>query len=254
MTMRLLLTNDDGIHSPGLAALWRRLGALGEITVVAPTREQSGVGHGISIKQSLHVFPWPLDGIRAYAVHGTPSDCVKIALYDLLDEPPDAVISGINLGLNVGINALYSGTVAAAMEGAINGIPGLALSTDGADFDGIADLSVRFVRLIEKGGVSPHTILNVNVPQDSSGGIEITRQSPGGIREEYHKEDESHGHATFKVRGVLDPSSREIEYDDAAVQGGYISVTPMTFDLTHHPSLDSLREVIKNGGIPGTSA
>lgn len=243
--MRLLLTNDDGIDSPGLRALWEAARSLGEVTIVAPTREQSGVGHGISIKEALRVFPWRVDGVRGYAVQGTPSDCVKVALYDLLESPPDIVLSGINLGLNVGINALYSGTVAAALEGAMNGIPGLALSTDELDFGRVSRLAVRLARLLRDSDFPPHTILNVNVPQDATGGIRITRQSAGGIRERYDRVEDSEGGATFQVRGVLDPSGGGIEYDDAAVEKGYISVTPMHFDLTHHPSLVFLRKALE---------
>lgn len=243
--MRILITNDDGIDAPGLRALWDAVRTLGGVSIVAPTREQSGVGHGISIKEVLRVRPWQLDGAsRCYSVQGTPSDCVKLALSDLLVARPDIIISGINSGLNVGINALYSGTVAAALEGAMNGIPGLAISTEGPGFESAAGIAVRLARLLVGGSFPQRTILNVNVPARPTGGVRITRQSAGGIREKYLKVEDSGDGATFQVHGVLEPSGGGIEYDDAAVEQGYISVTPMHFDLTHHPSLAFLREIL----------
>ena len=244
--MRILLTNDDGIDSPGLLALWRELRDRGDVVIVAPTREQSGVGHAISIQEELHVFPWDVDGRRCYAVHGTPSDCVKVALYDLLDRPPDLVLSGINHGLNIGINAFYSGTVAAALEAAMNGVPSVALSADGQDFRTATRVAARIVEHVEASGMPSHTILNVNVPAGSNGELRVTRHSDWGLREVYDRVEDDLGRATLSARGVAQPVNNGVEYDDAAVEAGYVSVTPMHIDLTHHGSLARLRETLED--------
>jgi 5'-nucleotidase len=243
--MRILLTNDDGIHSTGLRALWRATRSLGEVTIVAPTREQSGVSHSVSIRDQLHVFPWQVDGAEGYAVHGTPTDCVKIAILELMKNPPDLLISGINMGMNVGINALYSGTVAAALEGAMNGLPAIAVSTQGDRFDAAAEIAIRMVGVIRESGIPASTILNVNVPNPTNGEIRITRQSAWAIRERYARQEDNDPGSTFSIQGVPDPVTNGIDYDDAAVREGYVSITPMHFDLTHHPSISEWRHIFR---------
>ena len=185
--MKVLITNDDGIESPGLMALWEAVRPFAEVTIVAPTREQSGVGHGISMHH-LRVDPWRMDAATGYAVHGTPTDCVKIAIFDLMKVKPDLVISGVNSGLNYGIDSFYSGTVAAAREAAIRGIPGLALSVEGEEFARAAEIAVLLARRMDSLARPAGIMLNVNVPKNPTMGIRITRQSFGGFREVYHKE------------------------------------------------------------------
>ncbi|MCZ6602283.1 MAG: 5'/3'-nucleotidase SurE [Planctomycetota bacterium] len=244
--MKVLLTNDDGIGSPGLMALWEAIHPVAEVTIVAPTRERSGVGHGISM-HDLHVYPWQMDAATGYAVHGTPADCVKVAIFDLMKARPDLVISGINRGLNYGIDAFYSGTVAAAREAAIRGIPGLALSVEAQEFARAAEFAVLLARQMDSLARPAGIMLNVNVPKNPTMGIRITRQSDGGFREEYHKEIDELGRGTYSVRGEHPPASDDLEFDYPAVRAGYVSVTPMHFDLTHYPSLNHLREILEDG-------
>ena len=167
--MNILLTNDDGIYASGLAAIYHEFASLGEVTVVAPESEQSAVGHAISLNQPLRVRPVSMNGaVLGWAVSGTPADCVKIAIAELLPAPPDLVISGINLGPNVGINVLYSGTVSAATEASILGVKAVAFSLDTykhADFPRAALLARQvLVDLLEWPGWTPNICLNVNLP------------------------------------------------------------------------------------------
>ena len=168
--MTILLTNDDGIYAPGLAALYRELKRLGEVTVVAPESEQSAVGHAISLITPLRVKEGAIHGgVDGWAVSGTPADCVKIALAELLPEPPELVVSGINLGSNVGINVLYSGTVSAATEAAILGVKGVAFSLDSydqnADFASAASLARELLEQVLAWAAWNHGVcLNINLP------------------------------------------------------------------------------------------
>jgi 5'-nucleotidase len=194
----LLLTNDDGIDANGIAALASALDGLGDLAVVAPAQEQSAVGHAITVRDPVRAHPWPFEvpsgPVWARAVTGTPADCVKLACQKLLPRWPDLVVSGINHGPNTAVNVIYSGTVSAATEASIVGIPALAVSL--CDWDPEADFEAagRFARLLAErvlgDGIAPGTLLNVNVPPGDFGairGIEITRQARSRWEEEFHE-------------------------------------------------------------------
>jgi 5'-nucleotidase len=166
--MEILVTNDDGIDSPGLHALCAALGELGRVSVVAPREEQSGTGHAITFRQSISVRRAEVcNGTPAWAVDGTPADCVKFGVLHALDTPPDLVVSGINMGYNVGINVFYSGTVAAALEGAIQGIPSVAVSGDYAPDDDLSAPARRARDIMQEHGLADHRpprAYNINMP------------------------------------------------------------------------------------------
>jgi 5'-nucleotidase len=243
---RILLTNDDGLLSPGLLALARELlkSAEVELRVVAPEREQSGVGHCVTLYTPLFVeaatLPGELAGIPAFQVAGTPSDCVKLAITNLFpDFAPDLVISGINRGPNIGINVFYSGTVAGALEASINGIPALALSLD-IPPDGVwhfalaAEWALPAVRAALAHGLPPWTILNVNFPNRPAKevrGYKLARHGRSGFKEYYTEEPPEGARRRFLLDGAMIFRDTDPAWDAAALREGWISVTPLGLSL-----------------------
>jgi 5'-nucleotidase len=247
--LRILLTNDDGIYAPGLAALYRVLQQLGEVTVVAPESEQSAVGHAISLITPLRVKEVSINGgVEGWAVSGTPADCVKIAMAELLAVPPDLVISGINLGPNVGINVLYSGTVSAATEAAILGVRGVAFSLNSydknADFGTAASLAREVLGQVKDWRSWNHGVcLNVNLPalpQDRVKGVRITRQDTGPLIEHFERRVDPRKHVYYWLAEINARPALDLETDYGALAQGYISITPIHHDLTDYASLKEL--------------
>lgn len=254
--MRILVTNDDGVTSPGIKALAKALEALGEVTVVAPADQQSAIAHSITIYQPLTVTPLS-NGKRGavYAVDGTPADCIKLAVGEILSARPDLVVSGINHGGNVGINVLYSGTVAGAMEGAVLGIPAVAFSLDthtAAKFDGYARLAVRWLGAQLPKLLQEPVAYNVNFPFIAPGhikGFTFTRQLAMPYLDIFHRRIDPRGRTYFwlgadpvsEARWVKPPTpSGSFPSDFEAVRGGYASVTPLMVDRTHYDLLGRL--------------
>ena len=251
--MLILVTNDDGIYAPGLAALYQELRGLGKVAVVAPESEQSAVGHAISLSTPLRVKKAPLvGGGFGWAVSGTPADCVKIALAELLPGAPDLVVSGINLGPNVGINVLYSGTVSAATEAAILGVKqAVAVSLNAykdADFATAARVSGRLInRMLEQPRTEP-LCLNVNLPnlpESAIKGVRLTRQDTGRLVERFDCRVDPRERVYYWLAGINDRQDLDPDTDYAALEAGYISITPLHHDLTHYPSLQGLRGLEK---------
>lgn len=247
--MRLLLTNDDGVGAPGLARLYAHLKDLGEVTVVAPDIERSAVGHAITLSDPLRVSEYEgPGGMHAMAVSGTPADCVKIAVRAILGKPPDVVFSGINQGANVGTNVLYSGTVSAATEAAMLGIPAAAVSLadrNSRDFVPAALFARRLAGEIFLKGLPPGVSLNVNVPPlpaNEIRGVRVTRQGRLRVLEWFDERVDPRDRHYYWMAGqdTLDQSAEGSDCDDAALRDGYISVTPIHFDLT----ADSVRDQI----------
>lgn len=251
MQPHIIVTNDDGITSPGLYALALALREVGEVTVVAPTRNWSISGHQKTLERFLRAdrYEFPDASIRAFASTGAPADCVTLASMGLLERKPDIVVSGINKGPNLGQDITYSGTVAAAFEAAIFGYPALAVSLEkyhlGADFTDAAAVAARIARRVLEEGLPRHTLLNVNVPNMPAsqwGGIVTTRL---GIREYSDKliiKVDPKGRPYYWVTGVAPGGDTETpETDIWAVHHGYVSVTPIRLDMTDEQLLQRVR-------------
>lgn len=248
--MRVLLTNDDGIHAPGLMALYSELNRDFDLSVVAPESEMSAVGHSITLASPLRVQEVCKNGsFFGYGVTGTPADCVKIAVQELLETPPDIIISGINLGANVGVNVLYSGTVSAATEGAFLGIRSAAISLDtrrDPDFSFAACFSREIIRFINENDLKKGTALNVNipaVPAEKIKGISITRQGVGRFKERFERRIDPRGNVYYWLAGET-PVEKEItDADSNALRENRITITPVSYDLTCLEEMKRLRSL-----------
>lgn len=247
--MKILLTNDDGINAPGLYALYRQIKTIGEAAIVAPAFERSAVGHAITTVDPLRVSEVRKDGeLYGLAVSGMPADCVKIAIKSLLPHRPGLVISGINQGPNTGMNVIYSGTVSAATEATMLGIPAFAISLDSftsQEFEYAAEFAGRLARSVIEKGLPAGTLLNVNVPavpRDKISGVRVTRQGMAKFTEEFHKRIDPRGRAYWWLGGELMDPDEEEGTDSAALKDGAVSVTPIHYDMTDYKNLDMIRE------------
>ena len=242
---KILLTNDDGINAPGISALFESIEPIGDITVVAPDTERSAVGHAITLSDPLRVEKVNKRGkFFGYAVSGTPADCVKIAVWALLEEKPDIVVSGINLGNNTGISIIYSGTVSAATEGMILEIPSIAISLAAykkPDFSYAAKFAKKLVNLVLKNGLPVRTLLNVNVPnvpESEIKGVRITRQGKAVYREYFDERKDPWGRSYYWMAGEKVRIKEDDSVDDSALDNNMVSVTPIQFDLTDYSNLE----------------
>ncbi len=245
--MFILLTNDDGYDSEGLLVLKQELEKVAEVAVLAPDHNWSASGHSRTLRHPLRVFEAKLrDGTACYTSDGTPSDCVALVLMGFLKRKPNMVVSGINRGANLGDDITYSGTVAAAMEAAIYGVPSIAVSADGRGkwhFDTAAQFTARLVREVERNGLPPHTLLNVNTPNLSPAevqGMEITRMGKRYYKDEIIERLDPFGQKYYWTAG----EPHELEPDDGtdvgAIANGKISLTPLHLDLTSHQFMPKL--------------
>lgn len=261
--MRILLTNDDGVHAEGLLRLHEALRPVAELTVVAPDRPRSACGHSITLHKPLRLDRAELlDGSPAWCSNGTPSDCVTLGMLDLLkDSPPDLVISGINHGPNLGWDLTYSGTVSAAMEGTILGVQAVAISVawrfrrvieeagepaPKIQFGPAAEFAASLARHLGENPLPPHTLLNVNVPNTPPKGVRLTRQGIRRYPAKLEKRADPHGRAYYWIGGDDPEDVHEHQTDVEAIADGFLSVTPVQLDLTDFPLLDRLR----SGGFP----
>jgi 5'-nucleotidase len=246
--MRILLTNDDGINAPGLAALHKELIKIGDVTVVAPDSEKSAVGHAITLSDPLRVWNFEKNGeFFGYAIKGTPADCVKIAYWALLEKKPQLVISGINLGSNSGMNVIYSGTVSAATEGTILNIPSFAISLTtftNPDFTYAAKFAAKLAQIVYEKGLPQGTFLNVNVPpakEEEIRGVAITRQGKAAYMEHFDKRIDPANRVYYWLTGKKVKIEEDLNVDDFAILKNYVSVTPIHYDLTNYRYLDELK-------------
>ncbi len=237
---KILLTNDDGIQSPGLDALAESLSTLGEVIVVAPSGERSGASHSISVRRPVACEKV---GEGRWSVDGTPADTVIIALHKLLDRPPDMIVSGINLGANIGQNVHYSGTVGAALEATLNRVPAFAISiaTRNAecDYAPTAHLGRELARLLFEEGLPEGILLNANVPEFWSGSVRFTRQSERVTRNVLREEAGPRG-PVFWLQEVQLLEEIEQDSDYAAIRAGAATITPLQVQRTHVASLNHL--------------
>ena len=247
--MRLLITNDDGIHAQGIFHLKNALEKDHDVTIVAPDTERSAVGHAITLSDPLRVHEVRKEGaFFGYAVNGTPADCVKLAIKCLLKEPPDLVISGINLGPNTAINIIYSGTVSAAAEAVIMGIPGLAVSLASFnvhEYDYACSFTQELVKKIRQFGLRPGTLLNVNVPAvkpEEIRGVVISRQGKGRFEEFFDKRVDPTNRVYYWLAGKRMHLDSDPDVDDVVVTENKVSITPIRYDLTDIEMLARLKE------------
>lgn len=249
MKKTILISNDDGFHAPGIRALRRAVTGLGKTIVVAPATEQSGTGHAITVANPLKLKKQKFDGNReGYSVNGTPADCVKIAISVLLESLPGMVVSGINLGPNVGISVIYSGTVAAAAEGTILGVPSMAVSLD-TFINPCWDTAVHIVRRLAdeilRKGLAPATMLNINIPNlplKKIRGMVVTRVGRSRFAEVFHRRTMPRGGNYYWMDGELKALEDINGTDIQALKNGFVSVTPISFDLTHYAVMPELKK------------
>lgn len=237
----ILVTNDDGIHAPGLRALASAMRDVGDVTVVAPSHERSASSQSLTLRQPIYC-----DQIaeREYAVEGTPADAMILAFHTLLPEKPDVVLSGINPGANVGENVYYSGTVGAAMEAAVNGVPAIAISVvyRGLPFDfaPAARFAKDLLPIVLQEGLPPGVMLNVNIPQDWNGTVRFTRQSSKITRNVLQPGADPRGRRYFWLSEQKVVEDVGADTDHAAIREGAASITPLQLDHTHAKSLNHL--------------
>jgi 5'-nucleotidase len=245
----ILLTNDDGIYAPGLAAMERELEKLGDVYVIAPAVEQSGVGHSITFLTPLivkEIFDAPQR--RGWAVEGSPADCVKLGIFEFCPRRPDLVVSGINGGLNAGINVLYSGTVAAAIEGAFFGITSVAVSlefSEQAKFDRAARMARSVIeQVLEKKGAGPQ-LYNLNIPtaavERGTSEVHVVPMGLARYGERYEKRVDPRGRNYYWATNEPPPPPSDEESDVTALKKGFITLTPLHFDLTKPNEVDVMK-------------
>jgi len=242
--MRILITNDDGIQAEGLRALAAAMMSVGEVFVVAPSTERSGTSHSLTLTSPLRAQK--LDN-GWYSVDGTPTDCVLLATYELLDRMPDLLISGINHGTNMGEDVTYSGTVAAAFEGAILGIPSVAVSLVARSefhFEAACDFTIKLTKAISDYGLPADTLLNVNVPNlppESIAGYKITKLGKRSYSDVIVRKEDPRGGVYYWIGGKGPYWVGDEDTDYNVVSRGFISVTPLNLDMTNYGALSTLR-------------
>lgn len=245
----ILVTNDDGITAPGVRALIEVMKTLGDVVVVAPDSPQSGMGHAITINSTLHIDKVSSDGdsIEEYSCSGTPADCVKLGIRQILKRRPDLCVSGINHGSNSSINVIYSGTMSAAIEAGIEGIPAIGFSLCDYNWSANFEHCKAYVKTIAKNvlehGLDHGTVLNVNFPKlekKELKGIKICRQAKANWEEEFDKRQTPYGKDYYWLTGKFVNLDHGEDTDEWALANGYASVVPIQFDLTAHHSIQNL--------------
>jgi 5'-nucleotidase len=252
--MQILVTNDDGVAAPGLMALAKEMRSLGQVSVLAPDHNWSASGHVKTMHRPLRVKETTLlDGSPAWASDGAPSDCVALGLLGFITEKIDLVVSGINPNANIGHDVTYSGTVTAAMEAAIGGVPGIAFSLHAPeDFRGIIDftpaaqIAHRIVERLINHGLPSNLLLNVNIPYlkvDEIKGIQVTRQGLRIYRDRLDRRIDPRGRPYYWIGGDSPTAILDKGTDFSAIENGYVSITPLNLDLTDFQALDTIRNV-----------
>lgn len=248
--MRILVANDDGIKAPGIQMLAHALAEEHDVWVLAPDRERSATGHALTLHRPLRVDPYELGGrVRgAWAVTGTPSDCVKLAIGAILPEPPDLVCSGINRGPNLGTDVLYSGTVSAALEGVINGVPAIAFSLatfSDQGYERAAAFARTLVRQVQGRELPPKFLLNVNLPPlqgDAYAGVRLTKLGVRKYQDVFEHRTDPRGRTHYWLAGEASEVGEDEDSDVVAVRSNFVSVTPIQYDMTHYPLMDPIRQ------------
>ena len=247
----ILVTNDDGVTAPGIRNLVESIADLGDIVVVAPDSHQSGMGHAITISNILRMSPhdFGMDGVEAYKTTGTPVDCVKLAIYKILKRKPDVLVSGINHGSNASINVIYSGTMSAAVEGALEGIPSVGFSlcdfAEEADFRASRNVARTVTKQVLAHGTPKGTCLNVNIPKvapEDLKGIKVCRQGAGHWADSFEERQAPGGKTYYWMTGNFTDVDKGEDTDEWALKHGYVGVVPVQYDLTAHHAMTELNE------------
>jgi len=244
----ILVTNDDGYNAPGINHLIEFVKEIAEVVVVAPDSPQSGMGHAITIDSTLEVHRLDLDGaykgLQAYSTSGTPADCVKLALHEILDRKPDLVVSGINHGANSSIDVIYSGTMSAAIEAGVEGIAAIGFSlldySWSANFEACKNVVQTLVKEALDKGIPSGTVLNVNIPKTDGAavkGMRVCRQAKANWKERFDKRVSPTGKEYYWLTGDFILLDEGEDTDIAALEAGYVSIVPTQFDLTAHHSV-----------------
>lgn len=244
--LKILLTNDDGFHAEGLQQLFRTLNKIHEVTIIAPDQERSAVGHGITMHYPLRAKQIQLENRLHWAINGTPADCVKLGVDCLLKEnPPDLVLSGINRGPNLGNDVLYSGTVSAAIEGMMNNRPSVAISLVGFDqLEYSAAANYIAANLLTICELAQEAVLNINIPTVHIKGTHITRLGKREYQNVFEERKDPRGQTYFWMGGEPIILEQVDDSDIAAVEAGYVSISPLQFDLTNHSFISRHRDKI----------
>ena len=244
----ILVVNDDGINAPGIRALISVAKEFGEVLVVAPDKPQSGMGHAITLDSTLHINKIDIDGITAYSCSGTPVDCVKIAVNKLLDRKPDIIVSGINHGSNSSINVIYSGTMSAALEGALEKIPSIGFSllnhSVEADFTASKYYARKIISQVLKSDFSNEMCLNVNIPNlstDLIAGVKVCRQAKGNWEEDYDERTDPMGRTYYWLSGNFVIADTGEDTDEWALANNYVSVVPIQPDITDYKLSNNIK-------------
>ncbi|MCD6594788.1 5'/3'-nucleotidase SurE [bacterium] len=251
--MAILLVNDDGIYAQGLSTLAKKLREKYEVIIVAPDREQSAVGHSITLADPLRIYEVEQNGnFFGYAVSGTPADCVKLAIRVILKHQPDLLISGINQGANVGASLIYSGTVSAATEGTMLLIPSIAVSLDthrsDADYSTAVEITSRIAEKVLKYGLPGGIFLNVNVPNltmENIKGFNITRQATTYFDDFFERRIDPQGRTYYWMSGTMVEVDRGEDSDLMALRHRYVSITPIRYDLTAKDKIPTIENWFK---------
>ncbi|MFC0261957.1 5'/3'-nucleotidase SurE [Fontibacter flavus] len=247
----ILVSNDDGITSKGIRVLVNVMRQLGEVVVVAPDSPQSGMGHAITIGETLRLYEEDIfEDVQAYKSSGTPADCVKLAKhYVLKDRKPDLVVSGINHGSNTSISVLYSGTMSAAIEGALEGLPSIGFSlcdfSSKADFSHVEDYVYKIAKQVLEKGLTKGVALNVNFPpkrNESIKGIKVCRQAHAKWQEEFSERFDPNGRKYFWMAGNFVNFDKGEDNDEWAIANNFVSIVPCQYDLTAHHAINQINE------------
>lgn len=247
----ILVTNDDGITAPGIRLLIKAMNEIGDVVVVAPDSPQSAMGHAITVNNTLFVEPVNIDTGNQieYSCSGTPADCVKLAVNELLNKKPDLCVSGINHGSNSSINVIYSGTMSAALEAGIEGIPAIGFSlldySWNAEFDHLKEHIKKIASNVLENGLPKGVVLNVNIPKTKDKefkGVKICRQARASWVEEFDKRVNPHGREYYWLTGKFVNMDKGEDTDEWALANDFISIVPVQFDLTAHYFIDDLNQ------------
>jgi len=248
--VKILLVNDDGIFAPGIQKLYEAIQGLGEITVVAPDGERSAVSHALTLDKPLPAREVDTGTFEGTALNGTPADCVKLALNEVMSEAPDLVLSGINLGCNTGLNVIYSGTVGGAAEAVFNDIPAVAFSLDtytNPNWEPVLPFVRDLVKTVIEKGLPKGVLLNVNIPNVEAAedikGVMITEQGMAHWQEYFDKRIDPKGRTYYWMTGKKHEKKEAETIDDTAIKNNYISVTPVQFNLTAYDKLEYIKKL-----------